>query len=55
MKGLENKEKAGIFQPAVCIGDPNGIGSLIARRPCLLVLNVRPAYSRLPANCGSNP
>ena len=23
-KGLKNKEKAGILQPAVCIGDPNG-------------------------------
>jgi len=25
LKGLENKEKAGILQPAVCIGDPNAM------------------------------
>ena len=25
MKCLENKEKAGIFQPAVCIGDANAM------------------------------
>ena len=29
-KGLETKEKAGIFQPAVCIGDPNGIRTRVA-------------------------
>ena len=25
LKGLETKEKAGISQPAVCIGEPDGI------------------------------
>ena len=30
MKCLKNKEKAGIFQPAVCIGDPNGIRTRVA-------------------------
>ena len=29
-KGLEIKEKAGIFQPAVCIGDPNEIRTRVA-------------------------
>ena len=35
MKVLENKEKAGLSQPAVCIGDPNGTRTHVARMKIL--------------------